>query len=115
MVALVTGATGFVGRQVVKALCSRGVEVRGLVHTPGRERVLAGESVDVHYGSTRDPAALRAAFYDVDVVIHLVAVIREKGEGHLRGGEPEGHRKRGGGGQRPRSQAFRLHECHRRG
>ena len=79
MIVLVTGATGFVGRQVIKALCSRDLEVRCLVHTPGRESVLEGQLVDVHYGSVRDPAALNAAFYNVDAVVHLVAIIREKG------------------------------------
>ena len=79
MIALVTGATGFLGREVVKALCSHGAEVRCLVHTPGNDRVLVGCRVDVHYGSTGDPAALKAVFCDVDVVVHLVAVIREKG------------------------------------
>ena len=80
MIALVTGATGFLGRQVVRALSSRNVEVRCLVHSPRKEQVLAGQTVDVRYGSVGDPAALRAALYDVDVVVHLVAVIREKGE-----------------------------------
>ena len=79
MIVLVTGATGFVGREVVRALCSLGLDVRGLVRTPGRERVLEGQRVDVHYGNVKDPAALKAAFYDVDVVVHLVAVIRERG------------------------------------
>ena len=79
MTVLVTGATGFVGRQVVKALCSRGADVRCLVHTPGGEKVLAGHPVDIHYGSVGDPAALEVAFYNVDTVVHLVAVIREKG------------------------------------
>ena len=79
MIALVTGATGFVGREVVKALCQRGVEVRCLVHTPGRERVLSGSDVDIHYGSVQDPVAVQAAFYNVDAVVHLVAVIRERG------------------------------------
>ena len=65
---------------MVKVLSSRGAEVRCLVHTPGRERVLAGQRVDVHYGSVGDPTALKAAFYKVDVVVHLVAVIREAGE-----------------------------------
>ena len=79
MIALVTGATGFLGREVVKVLCSLGVEVRCLVRTPGREGVLAGQRVTVHYGSVRDPAALKSAFYNADVVVHLVAIIREKG------------------------------------
>ncbi len=79
MLALVTGATGFLGREVVKALCSSGTEVRCLAHTPGRERVLAGQRVDVRYGSVGDPDTLKAAFYNVDVVVHLVAVIRESG------------------------------------
>ncbi len=84
MVTLVTGATGFVGREMVRALRSRDVEVRCLVHTPGNERVL-GNDVDVHYGDVRDPAALRSAFYDVDVVVHLVAIIQEKGTLTLEG------------------------------
>ena len=79
MLVLVTGATGFVGREVVKALGDRGFEVRCLVHTPGRESVLGDQQVDVHYGSVGDMAALRAAFYDVDTVVHLVAAIRQKG------------------------------------
>ena len=92
MIALVTGATGFVGRNVVKALCARGMQVRCLVRRPGREAVLAGQDVDVHYGSIGDPGALRAAFYNLDVVVHLVAVIRESGkatfqEVNLRGTE----------------------------
>lgn len=80
MIALVTGATGFVGREVVRELCSRGVEVRCLVRTPGRERVLAGKTVDIRYGSTRDPVGLRAALNKVDAVVNLVAIIRERGE-----------------------------------
>jgi NADH dehydrogenase len=80
MIALVTGATGFLGREVVRALSSRDVEVRCLVRSPGRERLMVGQRVDVHYGNVGDPAALRAAFHNVDVVVHLVAVIREKAD-----------------------------------
>ena len=43
------------------------------------EKVLAGQPVDIHYGSVGDPAALEVAFHNVDTVVHLVAVIREKG------------------------------------
>lgn len=79
MLVLVTGATGFVGREVVKALADCGFEIRCLVHTPGRESVLGNQQVDVHYGSVGDKAALRAAFYGVDAVVHLVGAIRQKG------------------------------------
>ncbi len=77
MIALVTGATGFVGREVVRALCSRDMEVRCLVRSPTSARVLSGYEVDLHYGSVEDPASLESAAHDVDVVVHLVAVIRE--------------------------------------
>ena len=79
MIALVTGATGFLGREVVKALGARDIEVRCLVHTAGREGVLGEQRVDVQYGSIDDAPALRAACHNVDVIIHLVAVIRESG------------------------------------
>ena len=79
MIALVTGATGFLGRHVVKALDDMGVEVRCLVHTPGKEDVFGRTSVDVHYGSVSDPESISSALYNVDAVVHLVAVIRERG------------------------------------
>lgn len=77
MIVLVTGATGFVGRAVAKALSSTDATVRCLVRTPGNESVLSGQNLDIHYGNVSDQAALRSALYDVDVVIHLVAVIRQ--------------------------------------
>ncbi len=80
MTVLVTGSTGFLGRRVVEALADRGKDVRCLVRSPGAEAVLDLNKVDVHYGSVNDPASLRSAFYDLEAVVHLVAVIRERGE-----------------------------------
>ena len=85
MAVLVTGAKGFLGRKVVGALLAQGNEVRCLVHTPGAEAVLNTDKVDVHYGSVTDPSSLKAALYDVDAVVHLVAIIREKGGATFRG------------------------------
>ncbi|MBF8266671.1 MAG: dehydrogenase [Dehalococcoidia bacterium] len=76
---LVTGATGFVGRNVVKALRTRGKEVRCLVHTPSREKAVTDYRVEVAYGGIHDPSSLREAMRGVDTVVHLVAVIRERG------------------------------------
>ena len=78
MVVLVTGATGFLGRRVVRELLDHRYEVRCLVHTPGRERLFPDRLVDLHFGSVSDPAALAAALYDVEAVIQLVAVIRQR-------------------------------------
>ena len=78
LVVLVTGATGFLGRRVVRELLERRQQVRCLVHTPGRERMFSHRAVEVQYGSVRDPAALSNAFYDVEAVVHLVGIIRRK-------------------------------------
>ena len=78
MVVLVTGATGFLGRQVVHELLERRHQVRCLVHTPGRERVFDHRTVEVQYGNVRDTASLSNAFYDVDAVVHLVGIIRRR-------------------------------------
>ena len=77
MLVLVTGATGFLGRDVVRELQEHHHRVRCLVHTPGNERVFPDRSVEVHYGSVSDPKALAGAFYDVEAVVHLVGIIRE--------------------------------------
>ncbi|MFQ6028781.1 MAG: complex I NDUFA9 subunit family protein [Dehalococcoidia bacterium] len=77
MVVLVTGAAGFLGRQVVRELLEHHYEVRCLVHTPGRERVFNHGTVEVYYGSVNNPEALASACQGVESVIHLVAIIRQ--------------------------------------
>ena len=77
---LVTGATGFVGRNVVKALRTRGKEVRCLVHTRPKGNVVTDYRVELAYGDILDSPSLRAAMKGVDTVVHLVAIIREKGK-----------------------------------
>ena len=76
---LVTGSTGFLGRRVVEALHADGHEVRCLVRTPGFEDRFQARDLDVHYGSVSDMDALRASMYDLDALVHLVAIIRERG------------------------------------
>ena len=76
---LVTGSTGFLGRRVVESLHADGHQVRCLVRTPGFEDRFPIGGLDVHYGSVSDMASLRAATYDLDAVVHLVAIIRERG------------------------------------
>ena len=65
------------GRAVVRELQEHHHRVRCLVHTPGNERLFPDRSVEVHYGSVSDPEALAGSFYGVEVVIHLVGIIRK--------------------------------------
>lgn len=74
---LVTGGTGFVGRQVVAELLQRGHEVRCLLR-PGSEKKLPHSGgIQVFYGDVTQPNTLPPAMQSQDAVIHLVGIIRE--------------------------------------
>jgi NADH dehydrogenase len=73
---LVTGATGFVGPHVVHALRARELPVRALVREPARASRLAAWGVETVRGDVADPASLARAAAGVEVVVHLVAIIR---------------------------------------
>lgn len=79
----VTGATGFVGREVVRALLERGYAVRALIRD--REKALsvlpADPRVQHVLGDVLDPKALGELLRGVDGVIHLVGVLRNAGGG----------------------------------
>jgi UDP-glucose 4-epimerase len=76
MKALVTGANGFLGRHVLNALLARGVEVRAMVRPATRVDSLGWPaSVDVVRADLRTSRELLGAFENVDVLIHLAAVV----------------------------------------
>ncbi|MGQ9498255.1 MAG: SDR family oxidoreductase [Desulfotomaculales bacterium] len=76
---LVTGATGFVGRHVVRELLARGAEVRCLVRRPDKAAEVLARGVELVQGDVTDPASLRGACAGAKQVVHLVAIIRERG------------------------------------
>jgi len=75
---LVTGATGFVGRHVVRRLLGAGEAVRCLAR-PGSAGLewLQAQPVEVALGHLLDPASLARACQGVRQVIHLAAPTRE--------------------------------------
>lgn len=76
---LVTGATGFVGRHLVRTLVSAGHPVRAMVHTPSRAGALPTDGVETIQGDVLTPGSLDEAMAGAHAVVHLVAVIRERG------------------------------------
>ena len=74
---LVTGASGFVGNQVVKELLAQGHEVRALVRRGSEKKLQERERVEIAPGDCLDHEALEAAAAGCDAVIHLVGIIRE--------------------------------------
>jgi dihydroflavonol-4-reductase len=71
---LVTGATGFVGWHVARALIERGHAVRVLARDPAKLRELP--EVQGVQGDLRDPASLQRAVEGCGVVFHVAADYR---------------------------------------
>ncbi len=75
---VVTGATGHVGSNLVRALLRRGDHVRVMLR--GQQRSLDGLEVERVTGDVRDAASLHAALAGAEIVYHLAAVISITGD-----------------------------------
>ncbi|MDO9117051.1 MAG: NAD-dependent epimerase/dehydratase family protein [Nitrospira sp.] len=73
MKALVTGATGFVGAAVVRALIKAGVEVRVLARRDSDFSNLQQFKIDGAYGDLRDKESLRKALIGCQQLYHVAA------------------------------------------
>lgn len=73
---VVTGATGFVGRHLVRRLVAEGTPVRVLVRDPGRLPADLRDRVDRVAGDLRDPDAVMRAIDGGRTVYHLAACAR---------------------------------------
>jgi nucleoside-diphosphate-sugar epimerase len=80
MLAVITGATGFLGRQLARQLLTRGVRVRGVARRSsdiGPLRVLSHgvSSLEVWQGDLSRPGSWDEAVAGADVVYHLAAAL----------------------------------------
>jgi dihydroflavonol-4-reductase len=74
--ALVTGATGFVGAAVTRALLTAGHRVRVLARPRSNRRNLAGLDVEIAEGSLEDAASLATAVAGCRYLFHVAADYR---------------------------------------
>jgi dihydroflavonol-4-reductase len=73
---LVTGASGFVGAAIVRALLADGRAVRALVRRDSDRRNLAGLAVEIVTGDITDRVSVHAAVRDCRFVLHAAADYR---------------------------------------
>jgi nucleoside-diphosphate-sugar epimerase len=66
-----TGATGFLGGALARALRADGHTVRALVRNPAAAAPLASRGVELHPGDITDKASMRAPMTGVDGVFHV--------------------------------------------
>lgn len=76
---LVTGATGFTGGYLARALAARGDKVRAYVRDISKAQSLTAAGIELHQGDLRETNKLAKAASRVDVVYHIAAIYRQAG------------------------------------
>ncbi len=67
----ITGATGFIGTELVRELIAAGNQVRGLARTDAGAEQLKSAGAEVHRGNLQDLESLRSGAAGMDAVVNL--------------------------------------------
>jgi len=77
-IALITGATGFIGSHLAKRLQQKeDVQVRALARTPAKAQSLDELGVELVQGDITDATSVQLAIQDCDLVFHAAAYVGE--------------------------------------
>jgi dihydroflavonol-4-reductase len=76
MKVFLTGATGFVGHHVARALAAEGADLRLLVRKSSNLKNLEGIRGETHVGDLLEPESVRAGLEGCDAVMHVAADYR---------------------------------------
>src|SRR5271157_8037 len=76
MLAFVTGATGFLGSHVARALAAQGAQLRLLVRPTSDLRNIEDLPAERVQGDLRDPASIEKALAGCEAVFHVAADYR---------------------------------------
>ncbi len=74
MKCLVTGAAGFIGSELTRALLKEGFTVRALLHSGESDANIAGLPVEKIFGDMRDKNAIEKAVAGMDYVFHTASL-----------------------------------------
>ena len=77
--ALVTGASGFTGYHLCRALTEKGYSVRALVRTSSRIEKLRSLGIELVEGDLANPSSLDGIAKGMDKVFHIAALYRQEG------------------------------------
>ena len=80
---LITGASGYVGNNLVRRLVALGEPVRAMVHSPAKAAARLADvrdRVEIVRGDVMQPDTLAAALDGASAVVHLVAIAIERGD-----------------------------------
>ncbi len=75
MKTLITGATGFIGSNLVKALVNKGRPVKCLIRKTSQSDFLKQLGVEIVYGDLRDKDSLKKALQDVDIIYSVAGEV----------------------------------------
>jgi 2-alkyl-3-oxoalkanoate reductase len=82
---LVTGASGLIGRSLVRRLLKSGNRIRIFVRRPPPAEFLNDRNIEVFLGDLGDPAAVDQAVAGTEIVYHLGAAMNGSAHDHERG------------------------------